>query len=251
MTSVISMIMESIIRDAMVAHLMKNGILTDEQHGFVPGRDCITQLLLCMEEWTSMNGEGKNFDIIYTDFSKAFDSVAHERLLRKLENVGLNGHLLHWMRTFLNCRLKCVTVEGASSTWSKNSSGIPQGSVLGPLLFVIFINTMLDVVKYNLCKLFADDCKLYGAVNDDEVNKMQMNLKSFESWSHKWQLLFNTAKCKVMHFGYSNPKRTYEMTNVILETPDHEKDLGVVIDDSLKFRVHTAAAIKKIRPIKR
>ena len=90
--------MESIIQDAIVAHLVKNGILTDEQHGFVPGRDGTTQLLLCMEEWTSMIEECKNFDIIYTDVSKAFDSVAHERLLRKLENVGLNGHLLHWIK---------------------------------------------------------------------------------------------------------------------------------------------------------
>ena len=109
---------------------------------------------------------------------------------------------------------------------------------------------MPDEVKYNLCKLFADVCKLYGAVNDDEVNKMQMDLKSLECWSHKWQLPFNAAKCKVMHFGYSNPKRTYEMNYVILETSDHEKDLRVIIDDSLKFRVHTAAAIKK-RAIKR
>ena len=93
---------------------------------------------------------------------------------------------------------------------------------------------MPDEVKYNLCKLFPN-----------EVNKMQMDLKSLQSWSHKWQLPFNAAKCKVMHFGYSNPKRTYEMNNVILETSDHEKDLGVIIDDNLKFHVHTAAAIKK------
>ena len=92
--------MELIIRDAIVTHLMKNVILPDEQH------DCITQLLLCMEEWTIMIEEDKNFDIIYTDFSKAFDSVAHERLLRKLENVGLNGHLLHWIRTFLTCKVR-------------------------------------------------------------------------------------------------------------------------------------------------
>ena len=237
--------MESIIRDAIVVHLIKNEILSDDQHGFVPGRDCLTQLLLCMEEWTSMVEEGKNFDIIYIDFSKAFDSVAHERLLRKLENVGLNGHLLHWIRTFLTCRIQCVTVEGASSTWTKATSGIPQGSVLGPLLFVIFINDMPDEVKYNLCKLFADDCKLHGAINDDGDNTMQIDLNSLESWSHKWHLPFNAAKCKVMHFGYSNPKRAYEMNNVILETSDHEKDLGVIIDDSLKFHVHTVAAIKK------
>ena len=104
---------------------------------------------------------------------------------------------------------------------------------------------MPDEVKYNLCKLFADDCKLYGAVNDDGDNTMQIDLNTLESWSHKWKLPFNAAKCKVMHFGYSNPKRAYEMNNMILETSDHEKDLGVIIDDSLKFHVHTAAAIKK------
>ena len=109
MTSVISKIMESIIPDAIVVHLIKNEILSDDQHGFVPGRDWMTQLLLCMEEWTSMVEEGKNFDIIYTDFSKAFDSVAHERLLRKLENVGLNGHLLHWIRTFLTWVHFCLS----------------------------------------------------------------------------------------------------------------------------------------------
>ena len=136
--------------------------------------------------------------------------------------------------------MQCIKVH---HQWTKTSGGIPQGSVLGPLLFVIFINGMPDEVKYNLCKLFADDCKLYGAVN--EVNKVQRDLKSLESWSHKWQLPSNGAKWKVMHFGYSNPKRTYEMDNVILEMSDHEKDLGVIIDDSLKFRVHTAAAIKK------
>ena len=89
--------------------------------------------------------------------------------------------------------------------------------------------------------LFDDDCKLYCAVNDDEVNKMQMDLKSLESWLHKWQLPFNAAKCKVMHFGHSNPKRTYKMNNLILKTSDHEKDLGVIID----VHVHTAAVIKK------
>ena len=151
------------------------------------------------------------------------ECVAHERLLRKLEKVGLNGHLSHWIRAFLTSRVKCVTVESAPSSWTKASSGIPQGSVLSTLLFVIFINDMPDEVKYNLCncKHFAADCKLYGAVIDDEVNKMQMDLKSLESWSHIWQLPFNAAKCNA--FGYSNPKRTREMNNVV--PSDHEKDL--------------------------
>ena len=161
-TSVVSKIMESIVRDEIVAHMMKHNLLTNDQHGFVPGRDCITQLLLCLVEWTNMIENGVAFDVIYTDFAKAYDSVAHERLLLKLENIGIKGDLLNWIRSFLSGRTQCVNVDGAVSNWRNVLSGIPQGTVLGPILFVIFINDMPEELKYNMCKLFADDCKLYG-----------------------------------------------------------------------------------------
>ena len=109
-TSVISKVMESIIRDAIVTHFMKHAVLSNDQHGFVPDMNCITQLLICMEDWTNMVENGESFDIIYTDYSKAFDSVAHERLLQ-LENVGIKGDFLYWNRTFLTRRTQCVNVE--------------------------------------------------------------------------------------------------------------------------------------------
>ena len=161
LTSVISKVMESIVRDAMVAHLMKNNLFTNDQHGFVPGRDCITQLLVCMEIWTQMIEDGVCFDVIYTDFSKAFDSVPHERLFIKMESLGIRGDILKWVKSFLTGREQCVNVDGAFSSWKKVISGIPQGSVIGPILFVIFINDMPDAVKQCFCKLFADDCKLF------------------------------------------------------------------------------------------
>ena len=101
--------------------------------------------------------ENEVFDVIYTDFAKAFDSVAHQRLLVKLESIGIKGDLLNWVRSFLNGRKQCVKVNGVTSGWKDVLSGIPQGSVIGPLLFVIFINDMPNEVKFNLCKLFADD----------------------------------------------------------------------------------------------
>ena len=106
---------------------------------------------------------GEAFDVIYTDFAKAFDSVAHERLFVKMESIGI-GDLLNWIRSFLNGRTQCVSVDGVKSEWKRVACGIPQGSVIGPILFVIFINDMPDEVKYNICKLSADDCKLYGVV---------------------------------------------------------------------------------------
>ena len=182
-TSVISKIMESIIRDAIVAHMVKHNLLSDDQHGFVPGRDCITQLLLCMEEWTSMIAKGEAFDVIYTDFSRAFDSVAHERFLQKLVKMGLAGNLLNWVNSFLSGKSQCVNVEGMTSDWKDVISGVPEGSVIGPLLFVI--NDVPDKVKFNMCKLFAVDCKLYGFANIDNDNEMQIDLKPAEEMVQK------------------------------------------------------------------
>ena len=101
-TSVVSKLMESIVRDTIMAHMTKNNLITDNQHGFVPGRNCITQLLVCLDDWTSMMESSEEFDVIYTDFSKSFDSVAHERLLVKLQNNGIKGDLLQWIRSFLS-----------------------------------------------------------------------------------------------------------------------------------------------------
>ena len=249
LTSVISKIMESIVRDALVTHLMKNNLLTDDQHGFVPDRDCITQLLICMEEWTKMMEDGDCFDVIYTDFSKAFDSVPHERLFLKLESLGVKGDILKWIKSFLRGRTQCVKVDGAKSSWKKVLSGIPQGSVIGPILFVIFINDMPDSVKHSLCKLFADDCKLYGKVTSAGVNMVQEDLTNLEQWSRIWQLPFNAKKCKCMHFGHNNPNHTYVLDGQVLEAITNEKDLGVMVDNKLNFHVHAATATKKANQI--
>ena len=249
LTSVISKTMESILRDVILNLLVENNVLSDGQHGFVPGRDCMTQLLLCLEDWTSIFDAGHAFDVIYTDFAKAFDSVAHERLILKLEAVEITGDVLNWIRSFLVGRSQSVRVEGETSGWQKMLSGIPQGSVLGPLLFVIFINDMPDVVKDNICKLFADDCELYGIINSDIDQRLQKDLSNLENWSNVWDLPFNATKCKVMHFGRGNPHLVYTMNGCTLEVTTQERDLGVIIDNELKFHVHTAAAVKKANQV--
>ena len=230
--------MESLIRDQIVVHLVRNNLLVDEQHVFVPGRNCTTQLLLCIERWSKLVEDGHNIDIIYTDFSKAFDSVPHERLFSKLKSLGIDGDLLRWIKSFLTNRMQCVNVEGFKSIWTAILSGIPQGSVLGPILFVIFINDLPLEIKHNLCKLFADDCKLYGKVQNCLENTMQVDLTNLENWSLKWQLPFNSSKCKVMYIGKKNPMTPYKLYNKVLDSTESEKDLGVMMDNSMKFHTH-------------
>ena len=202
-----------------------------------------------MEEWTKLVEEGEAFDVIYTDFSKAFDSAAHKRLLIKLERIGITGDLLQWIRSFLRDRTQCVNVEGVLSGWKDVMSGVPQGSVIGPILFVIFINGMPEEVLKILYKLFADDCKLYRAVTANGANDLQQDMGNLEAWSAKWQLPFNATKCKVLHCGANNLRHPYMLNNHTLESTKSEKDLGIIIDEDLKYHVHTTSATKKANQV--
>ena len=158
LTSALCKLLESIIKDFIIEHLTRNNLLAEEQHGFVPNRNCITNLLTAIEYWSS-SMEGKSFDLIYTDFSKAFDSVPHARLMNKLKIMGITGEVLGWIKSFLTNRKQRVVVEGEMSSWSDVKSGIPQGSVLGPILFVAFINDLPDCIL-STCNMFADDAKV-------------------------------------------------------------------------------------------
>ena len=150
--------------------------------------------------------------------------MPHKRLLVKLKNIGIKGNVLNWIESFLTGRKQCVIVEGQQSRWKSVVSGIPQGSVIGPILFVCFINDLPTKVKYNVCKLFADDCKLYGVVDlSSSTSTIQSDLNDLSNWSEDWQLPFNATKCKAVHFGFHNPKIEYKLKNHILEDVHEEK----------------------------
>ena len=145
-------------------------------------------------------------DAIYPDFKKAFDKVPHKRLVSKLEMYGIRGEVKRWIASFLKDRTQRVSVNGHVSNWADVTSGIPQGSVLGPVLFVIFINDLPDAVK-SVVRIFADDTKLYGKASSSEDRAIiQEDLNRLSEWAEDWQLKFNTSKCGVMHFGHNNIK---------------------------------------------
>ena len=182
-----------------------NHLLNDVQHGFVPGRSCSTQLLTVLDEWASALEDGDNLDALYVDFAKAFDTVPHQRLLVKLKGYGIGGTVLQWIEAFLSGRLQRVVLNGSISIWAKVTSGIPQGSVLGPLLFICFIHDMPSVVASPV-HLFVDNTKLYRRITTLEDHKaLQDDITNLEDWSIKWNLRFNSNKCKVMTYMTQQP----------------------------------------------
>jgi hypothetical protein len=254
LTAVLCKLMESLVRDHLVSHLVNNNLLASEQHGFVSGRSCSTQLLESLEEWTTIIDDRGSVDTIYFDFQKAFDTVPHERLLKKLKDYGIQGNLLDWIRSFLSNRRQQVVVNGARSTWRPVTSGVPQGSVLGPILFVVYINDLPEMAKSQI-KLFADDTKLFRRVNDaEDCEELQEDIDALEEWSRKWLLRFHPDKCKVLRLGGKNPDFNYTMTgadgqDVCLEEITDEKDLGVYIDNKLKFGKHIQQTVSKANRI--
>ena len=243
LTSIICKVMETLVCDAQLDHLFAASLLSDDQFGFLPKRSCALQLLVVIEEWMRIVDCRGALDVVYLDFKKAFDSVPHQRLISKLQAYGVGGKVLRWIEAFLRDRRQRVTVEGEHSGWVDVSSGIPQGSVLGPVLFLVFINDLPGVVRSS-ARLFADDTKMYRKVSSiQESGILQNDIRLLEEWSVNWQLPFNKEKCKLMHIGNCNLKFEYQMGEANITAVDKERDLGIIIDDGLKFHEQTAAAV--------
>ena len=245
LTSQICKLMESVIRDHIMDFFTGNNIISESQHGFVPGRSCSTQLLECLDRWTNALDQGKSADVVYLDFSKAFDSVPHQPLIRKLHALGIRGKILDWCESFLVGRRQRVVVNGSVSKWEPVKSGVPQGSVLGPLMFVVYINDMPEVAS-SIMKLFADDAKLYRDVDTPhDIEQLKEDLNRVTQWSDRWQMTFNAKKCQVLHLGSRNQKTQYQMLDQTIASAEVVKDLGVHIDSKLSFHQHTEAKVNK------
>uniref|UniRef100_A0A8C3HZR7 Reverse transcriptase domain-containing protein n=1 Tax=Chrysemys picta bellii TaxID=8478 RepID=A0A8C3HZR7_CHRPI len=189
--------------------------------------------------------KGDPVDIVYLNFQKAFDKVRHQRLLRKLSCHGIKVKVLSWTENWLKDREQRVGINGKFSEWRGVTSGVPQGSVLGPILFNVFINDLEKGVKSEVAK-FADDIKLLKIVKTKaDCEELQKDLTKLSDWATKWQMKFNVDTCKVMHSGKNNPNYTYNMMGANLTTTNQEKDLGVIVDSSLKTSTQCAEAVKK------
>ena len=248
LTSIVCKLMESILKKSIMEHLNHEDLLSSKQFGFINKRSTTTQLLSFLEKCIDSIADGGVVDTIYFDFAKAFDTVPHRRLLSKLASYGIRGNILRWIKSFLEDRSQIVKVNGTASTSETVISGIPQGSVLGPILFVIYINDLPDELQSHVY-LFADDTKIFRCIKSKEDSlTVQTDIQALESWSEKWLLKFHPDKCHVLSLGklenivHAHP---YVLNGHELEHVFAEKDLGVTIDCDLKFEDHIAIKIKK------
>jgi ribonuclease P/MRP protein subunit RPP40 len=249
MTSLICKIMESILKDAILSHLNKFSLIRGSQHGFTRGRSCLTNLLEFLEEITFQLDEGKPVDLIYLDFAKAFDKVPYQRLFKKLTAHGIGGEILKWIQGWLMGRRQKVSINKTYSDWKDVLSGVPQGSVLGPLLFLIYIND-LDVDVLSKLSKFADDTKLgKGVSSERDVEILREDLNKIFQWSVDWQMSFNTDKCSVIHMGKNNKEAQYKMGGNEIKKSKKERDLGVIMDCTGKSSEQCVMAVKKANSV--
>ena len=254
LTSVPCKLMEHILVDHITNYLEEHGLLSNMQFGFRKGRSTEDQMLLIYDRVSKLVDTGKIVDVAYLDYSKAFDLVSHQLLIDKLSLLGFDRHILDWIRDFLSGRSMSVLVGGKQSTQCPVTSGVPQGSVLGPLLFLVYANFIAKDVTGYWCA-FADDFKI-GAWYSREpaerlvgVSGLQADLDTLAHVSASWNLKLNPAKCVVMRFGAredtSDNGSRYNIGGVPLQFVSTYRDLGVIVDVRLRFHSHADVVIGK------
>ena len=238
--------METIIKDNMLSHVTLHNMLNLNQHGFLPKHSTTSQFLECLQDWNYNSDSGTATDVIYIDFRKAFDSVSHSKLIQKLYTFSFCNNTINWIKCFLSDRTQAVRCCNSVSSSISVSSGVPEGSVLGPLLFVLFVNDLPALCKPCQIKLYADDVKIFYKIsNPADRTTLQNCLDRVLTWSQSNKLIISIDKCSFLQIGYTDPTISYNIGVNIIRTTNSVCDLGIAIDSTLKWSLHCIKIAKK------
>ena len=248
--SCIGKVMERCIQCHVFEYLKTNNILTISQSGFIPCDSTTFQLLVIYDDFCKALDKQLTTQAIFFDISKAFDRVWHLGLIRKLHAVGIRGTLLNWFKNYLTDRFQKVVIKGESSDYQLVQAGVPQGSVLGPLLFLIYINDLPDNLE-SVVKLFADDTSTYLSLEDVDQRSFILNsdLTKITEWAKKWKVDFNPTKTELMTLSTKTLPRTLpiKFDNTTLTETNKHKHLGVILQNDCKWNFHIQSIISKVR----
>ena len=245
LTSIVCKLMESIIVNKLTSFLESNNLLNPRQHGFRRGKSCVSNLISFYNNVAKCVDKGGCYDVIFLDFSKAFDKIPHCKLLDKLCKLNVDRKLIEWISEWLTDRKQRVQINGECTGWLPVTSGVPQGSCLGPLLFIIFINDFNFGMNCDV-GLFADDAKLGREIRSiDDITSLQVDLDLAFNWCNNECMTLNADKCVIMHFGKKNPHIQYSMNGEILNAVQEQRDLGVLVNESFSFSDHCSKVRNK------
>ena len=245
-------VMESVIHEQIISYLCEHDLISKEQHGFLKNKSTGTNLLSCLQDWQLSIKHRKLIDIVYLDFKKAFDSLVHSKILVKLSCYGIGHELLEWIHSFLTGRTQRVIVDNVLSEPIAVGSGVVQGSVLGPLVFILFINDIVDCLDRNevnstSCCIFADDLKLYSSYESTMPNNSLTNtIRNIENWSRLWQLAINPDKSLLLQVGSGDlGRQKYLICDTLIPPSTHIRDLGILYNSKLCFHGYIDEIVSK------
>ena len=247
--STIGKVFERLVFKHTFNYLNSNNILTSLQSGFVPGDSTVNQLVYLYNAFTEAIDSGKEVRAIFCDISKAFDRVWHAGLIHKLKCIGIRGGLLRWFSSYLSGRKQKVVIPGAQSNWNYIQAGVPQGSILGPLLFLIFINDIVVDINANI-RLFADDTSLYLIIDDPATAAVTLNsdLLKISNWTRRWLVTFNPKKTESLIFSRKVTSRQHpsvHMSNEEIKEVSSHKHLGLILSNNLKWHDQIEYTLEK------
>lgn len=240
----VSKVLERLIYQNIIEYIRP--LLSPHQFGFLENRSCVHKLLSLLNDVTNSLDLKYQTDVVFLDLRKAFDTVCHQELLFKMLNLGISGPLWRWFCDYLSNRVHQVRLNGAVSSVLHVKSGVPQGSILGPLLFLIYINDMVPTVTFSRILLYADDSECFKAIHSNlDCDLLQQDLNSLVNWSSEWNMTFNASKCVHMRFGSVIPDSGYSLNGCNIVTTAEHKDVGVVLTSNMSFSTHLNQILSK------